>query len=129
MNRTKLDDWRLSKEVWLRLFQTYTNPQIKEIIMLTTKTVFAVIATIATVSVSAYAADRQTNPLHPAYYAERVTTEFNVTTTQRYVDAGNPLHPAFAKTTSSAEWVATGVGNIQRYVDARNPLHPAFNRF
>lgn len=97
--------------------------------MLTNKTVTAVVLVVATLSINAYAAPSQDNPLHPAYYAERITTEFNVRVTERYVDAGNPLHPAFAKTSFPADWIATGAGNGERYVDSRNPLHPTFKRF
>ena len=97
--------------------------------MLTTKTLSVVIATLATLSLNGYAAERQDNPLHPAYYAERVSTEFNVTPTQHYLDAGNPLHPTFAKTTFNTDWVATGIADGKPYVDSRNPLHPSFNRF
>ncbi len=99
--------------------------------MLMIKTLPVAIAAIATLSLNSYAAERQDNPLHPAYYAERVSTEFNVTPTQRYVDADNPLHAAFsfAKTTFNAAWIATGIANAKPYVDSRNPLHPSFNRF
>lgn len=97
--------------------------------MLTIKSLFVVIVAVAALSINAYAAPSQDNPLHPAYYAERVTTAFNIKTTARYVDAGNPLHPTYAKTSFPTEWVATGAGNGERYVDARNPLHPAFKRF
>jgi hypothetical protein len=110
------------------LFQTYTNPQTKEIIMLTTKTVFAVIATIATVSVSAHAADRQTNPLHPVYVAERNTVEFAATEGARYVDSGNPRHPAFARNGSAGDWLTTGKGDSGSNADTRNPLHPWYYR-
>lgn len=97
--------------------------------MLTTKTLSAVIATVATLSANVYAAPLQDNPLHPAYYAERATVTFQYLPTQPYVDAGNPLHPAFAKTTFDTPWISTGASNRKAYVDSRNPLHPAFNRF
>ena len=97
--------------------------------MLTTKTLSAVIATVAMLSINAYAAPSQDNPLHPAYYAERVTTEFAVGSAERYVDAANPLHPAYNKPGMATEWIATGAGTNERYGDARNPLHPAFKRF
>ena len=44
--------------------------------MLTTKTLAVAIAAVAISSVSAHAAARQTNPLHPAYHAERTVGEF-----------------------------------------------------
>ncbi len=97
--------------------------------MLTTKILSVAIAGVATLSLNGYAAERQDNPLHPAYYAGRVSTEFNVAPTQRYVDTGNPLHPIFAKTTFNAAWIATGMANAKPYVDSRNPLHPSFSRF
>ena len=97
--------------------------------MLTTKTLSVAIATVATLSLNSHAAQPQDNPLHPAYYAERVITEFNVATTQRYVDAGNPLHPTYAKTTFNVAWIATGASEGKPYVDSRNPLHPSFTRF
>ena len=97
--------------------------------MLTTKTLSVVFATVATLSLNGYAADRQDNPLHPTYYAERVSTQFDVTPAQRYVDAGNPLHPTFAKTTFNTDWIATGMADGKAYVDSRNPLHPSFSRY
>ena len=97
--------------------------------MLTIKTLSVVFATVATLSVNAHAAARQDNPLHPAYYAERATVAFQYLPTQPYVDASNPLHPAFAKTTFNNAWISTGASSGKAYVDSRNPLHPAFNRF
>lgn len=97
--------------------------------MLTNKSVNAVILAVATLSINASAAPSQDNPLHPAYYAERVTSEFNIKATERYVDTGNPLRPAYAKTSFSTDWVATGSPTNNPYVDARNPLHPTFKRF
>jgi ribosomal protein L31 len=108
------------------LFQTNTHPQTKEIIMFMTKTVCAVIATISTVSINAYAADRQTNPLHPAYFAD--TVEFAASEGARYVDSGNLLHPAFARNGSAGDWIATGKGDGKPYADTRNPLHPAYSK-
>lgn len=97
--------------------------------MLNTKTLSVVIAAVATLSVNTYAAERQMNPLHPAYYAERAIVDFEFLPTQNYVDAANPLHPAFTRTTFRAEWMTTGAIGGKPYVDARNPLHPAFKRF
>ena len=96
--------------------------------MLTTKTLAVAIATVTTLSVNVHA-ELQTNPLHPAYYAERATVAFQYLLTQPYVDASNPLHPAFAKTTFNNAWISTGASSGKAYVDSRNPLHPAFNRF
>lgn len=97
--------------------------------MLTTKTLSVVIATVATLSLNGYAAERQNNPLHPAYYPERVGIEFDVMPGQRYLDTRNPLHPTFAKTTFNTEWMTTGMAGGKAYVDSRNPLHPAFKRY
>ena len=97
--------------------------------MLTIKTLSVAVATVATLSLNTYAAERQANPLHPAYYAERATVAFEYLPTQPYVDAGNPLHPTFAKTMFNTAWIATGASDGKPYVDSRNPLHPAFNRF
>ena len=96
--------------------------------MLTTKTLAVAIATVATLSVNVHA-ELQTNPLHPAYYAERITVTFQYLPAERYVDARNPLHPTFAKTTFRDEWMITAAGDGKLYVDDRNPLHPAFKRF
>jgi hypothetical protein len=96
--------------------------------MSTTKTIFAVIATIATVSVNAYAGDRQTNPLHPGYYAERNTVEFAATEGAPYVDSGNPLHPAFVRNGQTSNWLSTGNADGKPYVNARNPLHPSYSK-
>lgn len=84
--------------------------------------------TIAAASVNGFAAERQTNPLHPSYYAERVTIDFPVRTMERYADAGNPLHPAFTKTAFRAEWMVTAKGDGKPHMDSRNPLHPFFRR-
>lgn len=86
----------------------------------------AVIAAVTTLS--ANAAERQTNPLHPAYYAERATVTFEYLPTQNYVDAGNPLHPSFAKTAFHDEWMTTAAISGKPYIDERNPLHPMFKR-
>ena len=96
--------------------------------MLTTKTLAVAIATVTTLSVNVHA-ELQTNPLHPAYYAERATVTFQYLPTEAYVDARNPLHPTFAKTTFNNAWISTGASSGKAYVDSRNPLHPAFNRF
>ena len=96
--------------------------------MLTRKTLAVVIAAVAAMTFNAQAAERQTNPLHPAYYAERTTVSFEYLPTQRYVDAGNPLHPSFAKTAFQAEWISTAATAFKLYRDTRNPLHPAFKR-
>ena len=96
--------------------------------MLTTKTLAVAIATVATLSVNVHA-ELQTNPLHPAYYAECATVTFQYLPTEAYLDARNPLHPAFAKTTFNNAWISTGASSGKAYVDSRNPLHPAFNRF
>ena len=76
--------------------------------MLTTQTLSVVIAAVATLSVNAYAAPQQDNPLHPAYYAERTPVTFQYLPTQPYVDANNPLHPSYAKTTFNDAWISTG---------------------
>ena len=95
--------------------------------MLTTKTLAVAIATVTTLSFNVHA-ELQTNPLHPAYYAERATVTFQYLPSVAYVDARNPLHPAFAKTTFNNAWISTGASSGKAYVDSRNPLHPAFNR-
>ena len=95
--------------------------------MLTRKTLAVVIAAVATLS--ANAAERQTNPLHPAYYAERTPVTFQYLPTQAYVDANNPLHPTFAKTTFNDAWISTGASSGNAYVDSGNPLHPSYKRF
>ena len=97
--------------------------------MLTLKTLSVVIAAAATLSISAHADERQANPLHPAYYAERTIVDFQYIPTQAYVDAGNPLHPAFAKTAFNNAWISTAAIGGNAYVDSGNPLHPAFKRF
>jgi hypothetical protein len=96
--------------------------------MLTTKTLATVIAAVATMSINAQAAERQTNPLHPAYFAESASVDFQYLPTTNYVDAGNPLHPAFAKTTFRDKWMTTAAIESKPYVDERNPLHPMFKR-
>ena len=96
--------------------------------MLTTKTLAVAIATVTTLSVNVHA-ELQSNPLHPTYYAERATVTFQYFPTEAYVDARNPLHPTFAKTTFNNAWISTGASSGKAYVDSRNPLHPAFNRF
>ena len=97
--------------------------------MLTSKTLAVVIATVATLSVNAYAAPQQDNPLHPAYYAERTPVTFQYLPTQPYVDANNPLHPSYAKTTFNDTWISTGAIGGNAYVDSGNPLHPSYKRF
>ena len=96
--------------------------------MLTTKTLAVAIATVAISSISAQAAERQSNPLHPAYYADRTVVDFQYLPTQAYVDAGNPLHPSYAKTTFHDEWMATAAIGGKAYIDSGNPLHPMFKR-
>ena len=97
--------------------------------MITLKTMSIVVITaVATLSANTQAAERQANPLHPGYYAERATVAFEYLPTQQYVDAGNPLHPAFAKTAFRNEWMTTAAIQGKAYVDSRNPLHPAFKR-
>ena len=97
--------------------------------MLTTKTLAVAIAAVAISSVSVHAAERQTNPLHPAYHAERTVGEFQYLPTQAYVDAGNPLHPSHGLSKVDAGWVGVGaVASSPSYVDSNNPLHPAFKR-
>ncbi|MDQ3260099.1 MAG: hypothetical protein M3Q00_04830 [Pseudomonadota bacterium] len=97
--------------------------------MLTTKSLSVVIATVAALSANVFAAPRQDNPVHPAYYAERAIVAFEYLPTQPYGDAGNPLHPAFAKTTFNDAWLSTGAIDAKPYVESRNPLHPAFKHF
>ena len=97
--------------------------------MLTTKSLSVVIATVAALSANVFAASRQDNPVHPAYYAERAIVAFEYLPTQPYGNAGNPLHPNFSKTTFDTDWIGSGAGIGRVYVDARNPLHPSFNRF
>ena len=97
--------------------------------MLTLKTMsVVVIATVATLSINAQAAERQTNPLHPVYFAERITVAFEYLPAQAYVDTNNPLHPAFAKTTFRDEWMTTAAIGDKSYIDSGNPLHPMFKR-
>ncbi len=96
--------------------------------MLTTKTLAIAIAAVAISPLSAHAAERQTNPLHPAYYAERTVVDFQYLSTQAYVDAGNPLHPSYAKTAFRDEWLTTAAISGNAYVDSNNPLHPMFKR-
>lgn len=96
--------------------------------MLTTQTLAVAIAAVAISSISAHAAERQTNPLHPAYYAERAIVNFQYLPTQAYVDAGNPLHPSHAKNTFREEWMATAAIGGKSYIDSGNPLHPMFKR-
>ena len=45
----------------------------------------------------------------------------------RYVDASNPLNPAYSRT-GEAKWVETSDVNVVAYVDSRNPLSPSFKR-
>ena len=95
--------------------------------MLTTKTLAVAIAAVAISSISAQAAERQSNPLHPAYYAERTTVDFQYIPTTSYVDADNPLHPSYAKTAFRDEWITTAAIS-KAYIDSNNPLHPMFKR-
>jgi hypothetical protein len=95
--------------------------------MLTRKTLVIVIATVATLS--AQAADRQSNPLHPAYYAERTPVTFQYIPTEAYVDANNPLHPSYAKIKFNDAWISTAAVSGNVYVDSGNPLHPSYKRF
>ena len=60
---------------------------------------------------------------------ERVTVTFQYLPSEAYVDARNPLHPTYAKTTFRNEWMITAAGGGKAFVDDRNPLHPAFKRF
>jgi hypothetical protein len=99
------------------------------ITMFTTKTLSAAIAVVATVSLNAYAAQRQDNPLHPAYYPLRSSAPAGVIGGATYIDAGNPLHPAFAKAAVNGKWIVTGAAGSAPYVDSHNPRHPAFGRF
>ena len=96
--------------------------------MFTIKTSLVVILPIAAASLNAYAGDRQTNPLHPSYYAERVTLDLPVHAGTPYVDFRNPLHPTFARNDSEVEWIATKQGDVAPYVDTRNPLHPSYKK-
>jgi hypothetical protein len=91
------------------------------------------LALVATLAASVFAAPLagaavQTNPLHPAYFAERTNAPAwtGTAAVARYVDARNPLDPNFRRgvepTQATAETTAV-------YVDAHNPLHPAFGRF
>ena len=96
--------------------------------MLTTQTLAVALAAVATLSFHAQAAERQANPLHPAYYAERTTVAFQYIPTPPYMDVANPLHPSFAKTTFRDEWITTGAIEGKAYVDSGNPLHPMFKR-
>ena len=96
--------------------------------MLTTKTIAVTIAAVATMSINVYAAERQTNPLHPAYFAERTAVDFQYMPTKNYVDAANPLHPSYAKSTVRDEWITTAAIGGKAYIDSNNPLHPMFKR-
>ena len=96
--------------------------------MLTTKTLVVAIAAIAISSISAQAAERHSNPLHPAYFAERAIVDFQYIPTKNYVDAGNPLHPSYAKSAFCDEWIITAAIGGNAYVDSNNPLHPKFKR-
>ena len=96
--------------------------------MLTRKTL-AVVVIAAVATLSANAAERQTNPLHPAYYADRTPLTFQYLPTQPYVDANNPLHPSYAKTTFNDAWISTGASSGKTYVDSGNPLQPSYKRF
>ena len=96
--------------------------------MFTTKTLAVALAAIAISSISAQAAERQSNPLHPAYFAERAIVDFQYIPTKNYVDAGNPLHPSYAKSAFHDEWMTAAAIGGNAYVDSNNPLHPKFKR-
>jgi hypothetical protein len=73
-------------------------------------------------------AQQQNNPLHPTYFAAKRVAIHPISTdgVSRYVDAHNPLHPAFARAGEASNWDATGVAATQAYIDANNPLHPKY---
>lgn len=90
----------------------------------------AVIAAVSLASASLAGAQQESNPLHPAYFSGKSvgSTPTSSGGDSRYVDAHNPLHPAFARAGEASKWDATGSVSAQAYIDAGNPLHPKFQR-
>lgn len=69
------------------------------------------------------------NPLHPSYFAEKANAPVAVKQSGvRYVDAGNPLSPAFKRSGGEGIWTMTATTNVQPYVDRNNPLSPSYKR-
>jgi hypothetical protein len=76
-----------------------------------------------------------TNPLHPAFYWNRLGMQFTTNDTpvlgRANVSPTNPLHPVFyASKLDNVSWLATAASsNTAMAVDEiRNPLHPKFKR-
>ena len=88
------------------------------------------LATLTATVLFAGAAQATDNPLHPSYYQDKAgqwAQPVATVNTARYVDATNPLNPAYSRT-GEAKWVETSDVNVVAYVDSRNPLSPSFKR-
>ena len=82
---------------------------------------------------SAHADELERNPLHPAYFMDRASADISdsarASSSDKYLDSGNPLHPMYARNRTALEWVAAAGRSTEIYVDSNNPLHPAYRRF
>ena len=73
----------------------------------------------------------ENNPLHPSYIwgKAQLTAVARKASVVIATPITNPLHPVyFAAKVSAAPFVVTGAPQPGRYVDDRNPLHPGFRR-
>lgn len=95
--------------------------------------VATLVGTILAGSLSAHAAPRSNNPLHPSYYSDRsnVPDVKSRGRGQTVVDtnAANPLHPNYyAARLTDRVWAPTAKTIAAPYSDVMNPLHPSYKR-
>lgn len=86
------------------------------------------LVTIAIANSSMANAQDRNNSLHPSYHAGKTQVIAIAASGERYVDARNPLHPAYGQGSGSDDWQGAAAQAPLAYVDHHNPLHPAFVR-
>lgn len=103
--------------------------------MSTTKPILglAVLVLMTTVAAPAVADMSTTNPLHPAYYANKVNMPMafgdKSTSVATDTNRSNPLHPIYyANKFSGNPWLATNIGSRTWVTEILNPLHPQYKR-
>ena len=69
------------------------------------------------------------NPLHWFYNVDKTKAPAVVKLSGvRYVEAGNPLSPAFKRNGDDGIWMMTATTGVTAYIDRNNPLSPAYKR-
>jgi hypothetical protein len=99
-----------------------------EIDMYRTLIPFLAAGAIAAIGAQPFAHAKETNPLHPKYYAERIDIAPKSGAFADIGEARNPLHPRYAHVRYTGDPASADPNVTMALLYAHNPLHPMYVR-